>query len=260
MMDLTDTLKKIGLLYSSEHLDDLVDSATQKRFGAHQLLEYLCELELRDRTRRSLERRMQHSKLGRFKTMADFDWKWPDKIDREAVQNALSLGFLSQQRNLILVASQGLGKTMIAKNIIYNAVMKGHSALFTTASDMLLNLSSQESSRMLDRRLKYYARMPCLCVDEIGYSSYDSRNADLLFQLVAMRYESKSLLITTNLSFKQWPTIFPGAACTTALIDRVVHHADIITIEGESYRLREAQNSKKKKTLKSEDSVSKSPS
>jgi len=260
MMELKNMLRKIGLTYSSEHLDDLVDLATQKRFGPHQLLEYLSELEVRERTRRSQQRRMDHSKLGRFKPMADFDWKWPDKIDRDAVQNALSLGFLSQQRNVILVASQGLGKTMIAKNVIYNAVMKGHSALFTTASDMLLNLSSQESARMLDRRLKYYARVPCLCIDEIGYLSYDSRNADLLFQVVATRYENKSLLITTNLSFKQWPTIFPGAACTTALIDRVVHHADIITIEGESYRLREAQNSKKKKTLKSDDPVNKSTS
>ena len=95
--------------------------------------------------------------------------------------------------------------------------------------------------RALDRRLRYYTSRPLLCIDEIGYLSYDARNADLLFQVVSRRYERKSLILTTNLAFSDWPTIFPNAACTTALIDRVVHHAEIIAIEGDSYRRREAQ-------------------
>ena len=136
---------------------------------------------------------------------------------------------------------------MIAKNIVHNAVLAGYSALFTTASDLLLNLARQESARGLDRRLKHYASIALLCIDELGYLSYDTRNADLLFQLISLRYERKPLVLTTNLTFAKWPAIFPGAACTTALIDRIVHHAEIITLEGNSYRVREAKVTKPRK-------------
>ena len=106
---------------------------------------------------------------------------------------------------------------------------------------MLLDLGAQESARALDQRLRHYCtRTGLLVIDEIGYLSYDNRNADLLFQVVSRRYERKSVVITSNLAFADWPTIFPNAACTTALIDRLVHHSEIISIEGESYRKREA--------------------
>ncbi len=133
---------------------------------------------------------------------------------------------------------------MIAQNIAYQAVLKGHSAIFVTASQILLDLAGQESARGLDRRLRHYcSRTGLLVIDEVGYLSYDTRNADLLFQVVSRRYEQRSLVLTTNLPFSEWPTIFPNAACATALIDRVVHHADIITIEGSSYRRRAAEES-----------------
>ena len=141
----------------------------------------------------------------------------------------------------MLVAPQGLGKTMIAQNIAHQAILAGHSVLFVTAAQLLLDLGAQESARALDRRLRYYAQVGLLVIDEIGYLAFDNRNADLLFQVVSRRYEKKSLVLTTNLAFRDWHTIFPNATCATALIDRVVHHADVISIEGESYRLREAE-------------------
>jgi len=117
--------------------------------------------------------------------------------------------------------------------------------LFTTAAQMLLDLGSQESARGLDQRLRHYTnRTGLLVVDEIGYLSYDNRNADLLFQVVSRRYEKRSIVLTTNLTFGEWPTIFPNAACTTALIDRLVHHSEIISIEGKSYRAGEAEEKK----------------
>jgi len=184
--------------------------------------------------------------------MADYDWGWPKKIDREAIESALRLDFLEGARNIVIVAPQGLGKTMIAQNIAHQAVLKGHSALFVTASQLLLDLGAQDTSRALDRRLRHYtSRTGLLIIDEMGYLSYDARNADLLFQVVARRYEQRSLVMTTNLAFSDWPTIFPNAACATALIDRVIHHADVITIEGESYRRRaaeEAATARKAKT------------
>ena len=246
MSDLEQTLKALGFHYCAEHLDDVIAHATTKRLSPRQLFEHVARIENQERARRSLERRLSRSRLGPFKPMVDFDWSWPNKIKRTDVDAALELDFLERERNLVLVAAEGLGKTMIARNVIHNAILDGRSALFISAAELLLDLGAQESARGLDRRLKYYARIGLLAIDEIGYLSYDIRNADLLFQLVSMRYEKKPLVLTTNLHFSEWPKIFPGAACTTALIDRVVHHADIITIEGKSYRLREATEQKKR--------------
>jgi len=240
MSDLSRNLRSLGFHYCGEHLDDLIAHATKKRMTPRQLLEHIVHLENQERARRSLERRLARSRLGPFKPMSDFEWDWPTKISRADVESALELDFLEHGRNLVLVAAEGLGKTMIARNIVHNAILAGSSALFISAAELLLDLGAQESARGLDRRLKHYARIGLLAIDEIGYLSYDVRNADLLFQLVSMRYEKKPLLLTTNLVFSEWPTIFPGAACTTALIDRVVHHADVIPIEGKSYRLRDA--------------------
>jgi DNA replication protein DnaC len=244
MSTLAETLRAIGLAHTAGRLDDLIALATKQRWSPTQLLEHVADAEQRERAKRSLDRRIGSSKLGTFKPIADFDWAWPKRIDRDAVEAAVRLDFLGAARNVVVVAPQGLGKTMIAQNITHAALLAGHSALFITAAQMLLDLGAQESTRALDRRLRYYTSRPLLCIDEIGYLSYDARNADLLFQVVSRRYERKSLVLTTNLAFSEWPTIFPNAACTTALIDRVVHHAEIIAIEGESYRRREAEAAK----------------
>src|SRR5947209_5512673 len=244
MSDLVNALTTLGLRHTAAHLDDVVALATKRRWSTTQLLEHLAESEQQERTRRSLERRLLRSRLGRFTPMSNFDWAWPKRIDRPTVDAVMRLDFLAGARNVVLVAPQGLGKTMIAQNVVHAALQAGHGALFVTAAQMLLDLGAQDSARALDRRLRYYASIPLLCCDEIGYLSYDARNADLLFQVVSRRYERKSLVLTTNLAFRDWPTIFPNAACTTALIDRVVHHSEIIAIEGESYRRREAETDK----------------
>ena len=177
--------------------------------------------------------------------MADFDWSWPKKIDRAAVERVMSLGFLERAENVVLVAPQGVGKTMIAKNLAHGTVLAGQSALFVSASDLLLDLNKQDTARALERRLAHYARPHVLCIDEIGYLSYDNRAADLLFQIVSRRYERRPIVLTTNLAFVDWNTVFPNAACATALIDRLTHHAEIIAIDGESYRKREAEQDQK---------------
>lgn len=250
MTTLKESLHALGLRHTAANLDDLIARATKRRLSPIQLLEHIADEEQQDRARRSLERRIGRSRLGRFKPMSDFEWDWPRRVDRAAVESALRLEFLARGHNVVLVAPQGLGKTMIAQNIAHQAILAGHSALFLTAAQLLLDLGAQDSARALDRRLRYYASRPLLCVDEIGYLSYDSRNADLLFQVVSRRYERRSLVLTTNLAFADWPTIFPNAACTTALIDRVVHHADILAIEGDSYRRRDAQVAKEARRSK----------
>jgi DNA replication protein DnaC len=250
MNTLDEQLKTIGLRLTASQLDDLVSLATKKRWGATEILEHIARIEIDDRSRRSLERRTSRSKIGRFKPIADYDWSWPKKIDRDAIESALRLEFLERSGNIVLVAPQGLGKTMIAKNIAHQAILAGHSVLFVSASQMLLDLGAQDSTRGLDRRLRHYNRHALLVVDEIGYLSYDNRNADLFFQVVSRRYEQKSLILTTNLAFSDWPTVFPNATCATALIDRLVHHADVVAIEGDSYRRRDAEADKKSRRKK----------
>lgn len=250
MTTLAESLTTLGLRHAAAHLDDLVASSTKKRLGPLETIELLVERESQHRARKSLERRLARSRIGRFKPIADFEWDWPKRIDRDALEAALRLEFLDGGRNIVLVAPQGLGKTMLARNIANQAVLAGHSVLFVTAAELLLDLAAQDSARALERRFRHYCRPTLLCVDEIGYLSYDARNADLLFQIVSRRYEHKSIVMTTNLAFSDWPSIFPNATCATALIDRTVHHADVIAIEGDSYRRREAESDKKARRAK----------
>lgn len=247
---LPDQLIALGLRHAAAHLDDLVATATKKRSSPLEIIEMLVAREAQHRAQKSLERRFARSRIGRFKPIADYEWDWPKRIDRDAIEAALRLEFLDGGRNIVLVAPQGLGKTMIARNIAHQAVLAGQSVLFVTAAQLLLDLAAQDSARTLERRFRHYCRPALLCIDEIGYLSYDARNADLLFQIVSRRYENKSIVMTTNLAFSEWPTIFPNATCATALIDRTVHHADVIAIEGDSYRRREAEADKKTRRAK----------
>ncbi|MBI5480288.1 MAG: ATP-binding protein [Deltaproteobacteria bacterium] len=245
--DLADALRTLGLLRTAEDLADFISRATRNRWSVAQILEQLARAEAEDRSRRGVQRRRARSHLGRFKPMADFDWNWPKAIDREAVDRVLSLSFLERPENVVLVASPGLGKTMIAKNAAHAAVLAGHTALFVTASDLLLDLGKQEGGRALDRRLAHYAQPAVLVVDEVGYLSYDNHAADLIFQILTRRHERRSTIVTTNLAFAEWHTVFPNAACATALIDRLTHRAEILAIEGESYRKREAEQTQKER-------------
>jgi DNA replication protein DnaC len=247
--DLLPLLEQLKLHYLAAHLDDLVAEASRNRWGPLEIAEALVQRELQERQRRSVERRLRDARIGRFRPLADFDWSWPTHVDREQVERLLTLAFMTDDNtdNVILAAAQGLGKTMIAKNIAYQAVLAGHTVLFTTAGAMLLDLSQQDSSRALQSRIRRYTSPRLLVVDEVGYLSYDTRAADLLFEVVTRRYECGSILLTTNLSFKDWPQHFPGAGCVTAMIDRLTHHAEILTLEGKSYRLREADERQRKK-------------
>ena len=244
---LATNLRRLGFNCTADDLNDLIAQAARKRSSATVLLEHIVAAELEDKQRRSVESRLTRARLGRFKPFADWDWQWPTALDRPALERILTLDFLARGENVILVGAQGLGKTMLAKNIAHQAILAGHTALFTTAADLLLNLNGQETARALERRLRHYTRPALLVVDEVSYLAYDARAADLLFQLVSRRYEHRSLLITTNLPFKRWDTVFPNASCAVALIDRLTHHVEILFLEGRSYRRREAEISQQER-------------
>ena len=201
----------------------------------------LIDWEEQERTRRSLERRLREAQIGRFKPLCDFDWAWPKRCDRAAIEALMALDFLDDATNVVLVGPNGVGKSMIAQNIAHQTLTRGHTVLFTTAGRLLGDLSALDSDSALRRRLDHYARPALLAVDEVGYLSYSNRHADLMFELISRRYRKKSTLITTNRSFSEWKEVFPSAACVVSLVDRLTHFAEIIAIDGESYRVKEAR-------------------
>jgi DNA replication protein DnaC len=238
--DLTSQLRFLGLDTTAAQLDDLLSRAIKDRWSPRSLLEEVTRTEVAALTQRSLERRLRQAQLGRFKPMADFDWNWPKKIDRDLVERALTLDFIPEARNFILIGNNGLGKTMITKNIAYAAVQAGYSVLMRTASDLLADLAG-DSPLLRRRKFNFYARPDLLCIDEVGYLNYDAQAADLLYEVINRRYERRSLLITTNRVFKEWNQVFPNSSSITTLLDRLTHHADVTVLEGPSYRLRESE-------------------
>lgn len=224
-------LKLHGLL---SHWDELTPEQTP-------WLTQLLTWEVGERKQRSLERRLSSAKLGRFKSLSEFDWQWPKKIDQQAVHRVMQLDFVSDSSNVILIGSNGVGKSTIAQNVGYQAVMQGHTVLFTSAANMLNDLAAQDGDNALRRRLSHYSKATLLVIDEVGYLSYSNRHADLLFEIINRRYEKNATLITTNRPFSEWNEVFPNAACVVSLIDRLVHHSEVIAIEGDSYRMKEAQ-------------------
>ena len=238
--DLSTQLGQLGLHATALNLDDFLARATKSRWSPQLMLEEMARSELHERSRRSVERRLRLARIGRFRPMADFDWHWPKKIDRPTIERALTLDFIPEARNFILLGSNGLGKTMVAQNIAYAAVQAGYTVLFRTASDILADLHC-DSPQILRRRLQRFARPDLLVIDELAYLSYDDDAADLLYELVSRRYERHSIVIPTNKAFKEWNTVFPNATSIATLLDRLTHHADVTLLEGPSYRVRDSE-------------------
>lgn len=193
------------------------------------------------RKRHTLERRLKDAQIGQFKPMSEFDWDWPTKINRGQIEELLSLEFMKEHANVVLVGTNGLGKSMIAQNLASIALSRGYSTRFVKASHMLNQLHNCDSASAHRRCLKKFCSPDLLLIDEVGYMSYSDSYADLLYEVISGRYQNASTVVTTNRGFKQWGEIFPNAACVVTMVDRLTHKADTVLIEGESYRQREAR-------------------
>ena len=194
-----------------------------------------------ERRSRGLKRRLSDARLGQFKPLADFDWSWPRRCDRMAIEDLMGLDFLEEAANVVLIGPNGVGKSTIAANIAHRAILEGHTCRFATAASMLGELAAIDSDTLLQRKLRFYARQHLLVIDEVGYLSYSNRHADLLFHIVSSRSRQHSTIITTNRPFAEWSEAFPNAACLVALVDRLVHNAEIVAIDGDSWRRKEAE-------------------
>jgi DNA replication protein DnaC len=230
--DLRERLQRLGLYGLLANAETVINEPW---------LPQLLAIEEAERARRSFKRRLDDARIGVFKPLADFDWQWPTQCDRPLIEEVLSLAFIEEAANIVLIGPNGLGKTMLMKNMLHQAVLHGHTARFTLASDMLHDLAAQDSSASLARRLRRYTSPGVLAVDEVGYLSYDSRYADLFFEVITRRYQQCPVIISTNKPFGEWNQVFPNAGCVVTLVDRLMHKAEILTLAGKSYRLKEAQ-------------------
>lgn len=245
---------------TSDHSDPSSPQSRLHRLGLHGLVSrwsevatqpwigQLLDIEESERKRRSLDRRLRFARIGSFKAIDKFDWTWPSSVDRQAIEELFSLAFIQDCENAIFLGPNGVGKTMFMKNVAHHALVQGYTVRFTTASDMLADLAAQDSPSALARRMRRWATPTVLCIDEVGYLSYSSRYADLLFEIVTRRHEArKPILITTNKPFSEWSEVFPHATCTVTLVDRLTHRAEIIEIQADSYRLKESKERREAK-------------
>ena len=231
-------LTALGWRIPKESLQAFLTHAHHNRLGPTQTLEQLIELERRAREATNLARRTRAACLGSFKPVQDYDWSHPRKIDRPLLEHLLTVGFVPRAENILLRGPSGVGKTMLAKNFGHAALRAGYSVRFTTLATALADLLRQESLPAFERRLKRYTQPQLLVLDELGYLPCDSRAADMLYNIISRRHEHRSTIISTNLAFTQWGTVFPGAACVGALVDRFALHCHRIDIEADSWRER----------------------
>lgn len=224
----------------AERCEPLAADAAAKRWTHLDYLGRLLEGECLARQGRAIERRVRDARFPVVKTLDGFRWDWPKKINELQVKALFRLTFVEKKTNVVLMGGVGLGKSHIATALGYEACRRGHGVLFTTAVDALNNLVAAQAAGRLKAELKRYLTPSVLVLDELGYLPLDKAGADLLFQIISQRYERGSLIITTNKAYKNWPEIFNhDAGITSAILDRVLHHAETVVIEGKSYRMKD---------------------
>ena len=238
--DIDQHLRDLKLAFIAEHYGQLAKQAAQKQWSHVDYLGRLLEGEAHVRRDRATKNRIRLARFPVIKTLAQFRWDWPTQINRLQVQHHFSLGFIPDKSNLIYLGGVGLGKTHLATALGYTACLKGYAVLFASAIDVINTLTAAKSAGRLKQELKKYTKPALLILDELGYLPIDKAGADLLFQVISLRYEQGSIMMTSNRAFKEWPKIFNNdSTLTSAILDRLLHHAETVIIEGKSFRMKD---------------------
>ena len=239
-MKTAEMLKSLKLVYSLENLTALTGRAALESWPHQDYLDRLLEGECQRREANGIARRIKEARFPLRKDLTGFNWNWPKKINRVQIQNLFRMAFIEDHTNVVFIGGVGMGKTHLATALGHHACEKGHTVLFTTAVDIVNTLSAAQATQRLRTELRRYTRPALLVVDELGYLPIDKLGADLLFQVFSQRYEQGSTVITTNKTYKHWPDIFNNdATLTSAVLDRVLHHAETVIVEGSSYRMKD---------------------
>lgn len=238
---LDEHLKYLKLPFIREHYQRLATQAAKKQLPHIDYLEQLADGEAGLRRDRSIQRRIRQARFPVIKTLDQFNWSWPKKLNRLQVKNLFRLQFIPDKANVIFLGGVGLGKSHLAVALGYQACLEGHSVLFATAIDVINTLAAAQNAGRLKTELKKYTRPAVLILDELGFLPIDKAGADLLFQVISQRYEQGPLVITSNRAFKDWPEIFNNdSTLTSAILDRLLHHAETVIVEGKSFRMKDS--------------------
>jgi DNA replication protein DnaC len=238
--DIVELLSYLKLPFIRENHRDVARTAAERQWSHIEFLAELVGGEADMRKDRAVKRRIGNARFPVIKTLEQFDWLWPKKINRPQIQNLFHLNFVPEKANVVFIGGVGLGKTHLATALGYHACLKGNSVLFTSAVDAVNDLSLAQQTGQLKQGLKKYLKPAVLILDELGYLPIDKTGADLLFQIISQRYERGTVIVTTNRVFKEWPKIFNNdSTLTSALLDRLLHHTEVVVIEGSSYRMKD---------------------
>lgn len=239
---LQDQLKTMKLRFIRENYPSMIEQAGREEWPHLELIARLVDGEAQYRADNALRRRLKAARFPVLKTLDTFDWNWPRKINRPLVQDLFRLAWVPEHGNVIFLGGVGQGKTHLASALAYAACLEGYSVLFTTAIEVIQTLAAAHVTHKFKTELKRYLKPQVLVLDELGYLPIDKAGADMLFQVVSQRYESGALILTTNTPFKQWSGLFNNdSTLASALLDRLLHHAQTVVIEGKSYRMKDRE-------------------
>ena len=233
-------LEYLKLPHVRENHAEAAKIAARKNLPHFDFLAELVEGETNRRRENALKGRLRKARLPYPKSLDQFRWSHPDKINRQQIENLFRLNFVERRENVVLLGGCGLGKTHIAVALATAACERGYATLFTDAADIVNTLAAARAANALEKALKRYTSPKLLIIDELGYLPIDKLGADLMFQVISKRYERGSIVITCNRPFKKWAQIFNNdSVVASAILDRVLHHCEPVLIEGKSYRMKD---------------------
>ena len=233
-------LAELKLHRIAELYQEVLNEAARKGSSMLDVLAALIGEEVIVRRQHALERRLRRSRLPRCKTLAEYDFTFPKRIPKQAVLRLFDCDFVAKQGCAVFIGPTGTGKSLLLNALGHTACEMGFSVQFTRVVDMINVLTTAQINGTLEKRLRHYTTPQLLLLDELGYLPIDKRGADLLFQVVAARYECGSIVVSTNRAFRDWGAIFDvDNTLATAMIDRLMHHGEAIVIRGDSYRMKD---------------------